>query len=189
MQESARRSQHERSETMRAALLRAGRDLFVRNGYAATGTPDIALAAGVTRGALYHHFRDKADLFAAVVRAEASTIATEIEASGSVGLTPIETLIQGGEAFLAAMRIPGRARLMLVEAPAALGSGHLGDMDALIRARGLESGLHAAGIDQPGPLAALLSAAYDRAALAIDRGEPPGPWRMALKRMLRGVVG
>lgn len=188
MQEIARRSQHERSETMRAALLRAGRDLFVRNGFAATGTPDIALAAGVTRGALYHHFRDKADLFAEVVRAEATAIAAEIEASGSIGLTPIETLIQGGEAFLTAMRIQGRARLLLVEAPAALGSDHLAHMDALIRARGLETGLQAAGIEQPGPLATLLSAAYDRAALAIDRGEPPGPWRMGLKRLLRGVV-
>lgn len=184
-----RRSQKERSDAMRAALISAGRDLFVRKGFAATGTPDIAAAAQVTRGALYHHFADKEDLFAAVVQAEAQAIADEIEASGSIGLTPRETLIQGGEAFLAAMRTPGRARLMLVEAPAILGAERLAQIDAATGGRTLEEALRAAGIVAPAPLAALLSAAYDRAALAIAQGDPPGPWRVALNRLVRGAVG
>ncbi|WP_180996029.1 TetR/AcrR family transcriptional regulator [Tabrizicola aquatica] len=188
MQEIKRRSQKERSDTMRAALVAAGRDLFIRNGFAATGTPDIVAAAGVTRGALYHHFQDKTDLFAAVVEAEAEAIAAEIDASGSIGLTPRETLIQGGEAFLAAMRSPGRARLMLVEAPAVLGVDRLARIDAATGGRTLELALQEVGIEAPGPLAALLSAAYDRAALAIDLGQPPGPWRAALNHLVRGAI-
>jgi AcrR family transcriptional regulator len=188
MQGDTRRSQKERSDSMRAALVRAGRKLFVNSGFAATGTPEIVAAAGVTRGALYHHFQDKQALFAAVIRAEAEAIATEIEAAGYGGLTPVEALIRGGEAFLAAMRAAGRARLMLVEAPAVLDAATLAEIDAETGGRTLEAGLAAAGVSEPRVLAGLLSAAYDRAALAIDQGEAPGPWLHALERLLRGAL-
>ncbi|MGL4235156.1 TetR family transcriptional regulator [Tabrizicola sp.] len=189
MQEIRRRSQQERSQTMRAALIHAGRELFVRNGFAATATPDIVASAGVTRGALYHHFQDKEDLFAAVIRAEAEAIAAAIEAADFSDTTPLAALIRGGEAFLDAMTVPGRTRLMLVEAPAVLTPELLAEVDAATGGKTLEDGLRAAGVDQTGPLSALLSAAYDRAAQAIDRGEPSGPWRAALKQLLEGVVG
>lgn len=188
MQDAVRRSQRERSDTMRAALLRAGRSLFVRNGYAATGTPDIVAAAGVTRGALYHHFADKEALFAAVIRAEAEAVAEAIEKAEFAGLSPVETLVQGGEAFLAAMRVHGRVRLMLIEAPAVLGPELLAEIDATTGGGTLEAGLAAAGVAAPGPMSALLSAAYDRAALAIDAGAPAGPWLAALERLVRGVT-
>jgi AcrR family transcriptional regulator len=173
---------------MRASLIRAGRDLFVRLGFAATGTPDIVAAAGVTRGALYHHFADKDALFAAVIRAEAEAVAAEIEATDYAGLDPAAALIRGGQAFLAAMRAPGRARLLLVEAPAVLSAPVLVEIDAATGGRTLESALKAAGLVDVGPLAALLSAAHDRAALAIERGEPAGPWVQALEQLVRGAV-
>jgi AcrR family transcriptional regulator len=188
MQETQRRSQKERSQTMRAALIRAGRELFVRNGFAATATPDIVKLAGVTRGALYHHFQDKEDLFAAVVEAEAEAVAAKIEATDFSGLSPLDVLVQGGESFLAAMAQPGRTRLMLVEAPAVLRPDRLARIDAATGGRTLEGGLRAAGIDNPTPLSALLSAAYDRAALAIGRGDAPEPWQRALRQMLEGLV-
>lgn len=174
---------------MRAALVAAGRKLFIDKGFIATGTPEIVAAAGVTRGALYHHFADKEALFAAVIRAEAEAVAGQIDASGSPDLSPAEALIQGGEAFLTAMREPGRARLMLIEAPAALSPETLADIDAATGGRTLEEGLRTAGVNDPANLSALLSAAYDRAALAIDRGDPPGPWQSALRRMLLGIIG
>lgn len=188
MQEAPRRTQRERSDAMRTALIQAGRDLFVRIGYAATGTPDIVAAAGVTRGALYHHFADKEALFAAVIRAEAEAVAAEIEAADYAGLEAEEALIHGGRAFLAAMSAPGRARLMLVEAPAVLSPQALAAIDAETGGRTLEGALMAAGLAEPGPMAALLSAAHDRAALAIERGEPAGPWVSALERLVRGAV-
>lgn len=187
-EEATRRTQKDRSESMRSALIAAGRKLFVDKGFAATGTPEIVAAAGVTRGALYHHFADKEALFAAVIRAEAEAIAGQIESSGTPDLTPAEALIQGGEAFLSAMRQPGRARLMLIEAPAALPPDTLAEIDAATGGRTLEEGLRAAGVAEPAVLAALLSSAYDRAALAIDRGDPPQPWHEALRRLVTGLL-
>jgi AcrR family transcriptional regulator len=188
MQEIRRRSQKERSDSMRAALVQAGRELFVRDGFAATATPDIVALAGVTRGALYHHFADKEDLFAAVVRSEAETVAREIEAVDFTGLSPLAALVRGGEAFLAAMAAPGRTRLLLVEAPATLPSALLAEIDAATGGQTLLEGLVAAGVENPRPMSALLSAAFDRAALAINDGEDPEQWQAALRRLLQGVV-
>src|SRR4029078_5173875 len=67
--ESKGRTQEQRSAGTRQALVAAGRRLWAARGYAEVGTPEIAAAAGVTRGAMYHQFADKADLFLAVVEA------------------------------------------------------------------------------------------------------------------------
>lgn len=188
MQDIPRRSQKERSDSMRARLIQTARDLFVKDGFAATATPDIVARAGVTRGALYHHFQDKEDLFAAVVRAEAEAVAAEIEAIDSAGLSPEEALLRGGAAFLTAMQVEGRVRLLLIEAPAVLTPAQLADIDAATGGGTLEAGLVAAGVPMAGPLSALLSAAFDRAALAIDRGEPREPWEAALHQLIRGLL-
>src|SRR3712207_6168462 len=66
----ARRTQQERSETTTSELLAAARDLFAERGYAATSLGDITAAAAVTKGALYHHFSGKRDVFEAVCRLE-----------------------------------------------------------------------------------------------------------------------
>lgn len=188
MQEAPRRSQKERSDSMRTRLIQTARNLFVQNGFTATATPDIVARAGVTRGALYHHFRDKEDLFAAVVLAEAEAVAAEIEAVDDAGLTPEAALLRGGAAFLSAMQVEGRVRLLLVEAPAVLTPAQLAGIDAVTGGRTLEAGLTAAGVPLPGPVSVLLSAAFDRAALAIDRGEPRETWEAALHHLIRGLL-
>ena len=74
-----RRTQAERRAETRARLLAAARELFVEQGFAETGTPELVSKAGVTRGALYHHFMDKTDLFRALARQEAQAIGTTID--------------------------------------------------------------------------------------------------------------
>ena len=83
------RSNRERTEATKRALIDAARVLFVERGYAETATPDIVQMAGVTRGALYHHFEDKRALFRAVVEQEAGAVAAAIE----------ERSLQSGSAY------------------------------------------------------------------------------------------
>src|SRR6266705_1117033 len=78
---SMTRTKHDlRSEATRQQLATAARALFGARGYAGVGTEEIVRAAGVTRGALYHQFRDKADLFAAVAEEVEAEIAERIAA-------------------------------------------------------------------------------------------------------------
>src|ERR1700758_477806 len=67
--EIKRRTQEQRSAATRDALISAARKLWGQRGYAEVGTPEIAKEAGVTRGAMYHQFTDKATLFRQVVEA------------------------------------------------------------------------------------------------------------------------
>ena len=125
-----RRTNRERSEGTTATLIAVARHLFVDRGYAETGTPDLVAAAGMTRGALYHHFADKRALFRAVVVAESRAVAEAVERSAPGGHDPVADLVTGGEAYLDAMAEPGRSRLLLVEAPAVLGPADAAAIDA-----------------------------------------------------------
>ena len=155
-------------------------------------------AAQVTRGALYHHFADKAGLFLAVAQQAADEVAAEIDRGSARAATPLQALIDGAEAYFAAMARGGRARLLLLDAPAVLPAGQLLALSERAGARALQAGLQAAWTAGPGgalpaaelaALAALLSAAFDRAALAIARGEPAAPYRQAMRRLLARLVG
>src|SRR5688572_30170316 len=91
----------EQSELTRGALLRIARELFTEKGYADTATEDIVQRAGVTRGALYHHFRDKADLFqAAFEDAERELVETVRTAAASAQTDPWQGFLVGCQAFL-----------------------------------------------------------------------------------------
>ncbi len=185
------RSNRDRTEKTRAALMQAARVLFVEKGYADTSTPEIVAAAGITRGALYHHFEDKRALFRAIVTDEALAVARAIELETPDGLQPVDALLKGSVAYLDAMRAPGRTRLLLIEGPSVLGLAQMKKLDDENAARTLRDGLEAA-IDARGlPLAALadlLSAAFDRAALAIDAGEDAQAYRAAIVALIRRVV-
>lgn len=185
------RSNRDRTEKTRAALIQAARALFIGKGYAETSTPEIVAAAGITRGALYHHFEDKRALFRAIVTDEALAVAETIERETPDGLQPLDALLKGSAAYLDAMRVPGRTRLLLIEGPSVLGLAEMKKLDDENAARTLREGLEAA-IDARGlPLAALadlLSAAFDRAALAIDAGEDAQTYRAAIVALIQRVV-
>lgn len=189
-----RRSNEERSRQTRAALVAAARALFVERGYGETGTPEIVETAGLTRGALYHHFADKQALFAAVVEAEAQAVAAEIEAAAGADPDPLRALAEGGRAFLAAMTAPGRTRLLLLDAPAVLGRETLREIEARHAMRTLREGLEAAiaaGAIPALPITPLieaLGALFDRAALAIGTGDAPEDWHAVIDALVAGLA-
>lgn len=186
------RTNEERSEGTRRALVAAARSLFIEKGFAAASTPQIVAAAGITRGALYHHFADKRALFRVVVELESRAVADAIEAGVPAGLDPVPSLIAGSRAYLAAMASPGRTRLLLVEGPSVLGSAAVAVLDEANAARTLRDGLEAALPDlgelSLTALAALLSAAFDRAALAIDQGADPQIYSSAMEVLVERLV-
>ncbi|HVW33314.1 MAG TPA: helix-turn-helix domain-containing protein [Acidimicrobiia bacterium] len=119
-----RRTQAERSAATRGALLAAARELFARDGYAATGREAIAERAGVTRGALYHHFSDKEGLFRAVFdQIEAEVMAQVAEAAmadPALAGDPLGQLRVGALAYLDSALDPAVQRICLIDAPAVL---------------------------------------------------------------------
>ena len=107
-----RRTQAERTAATTGALLRTARELFAADGYAGTSLQAIADAAGVTKGALYHHFAGKEELFAAVYDREQDALVAEAE-----GAPDLE---EACVAYLRAARDPATRRITLVDAPLAL---------------------------------------------------------------------
>ena len=192
-QESGRRSNRDRTEATRADLIRAARKLFTEKSYAETGTPEIVAEAGVTRGALYHHFADKQALFAAVVEQEAAVVAAEIDHASPPSLSARDALIAGSDAYLQAMRTPGRTRLLLLDGPAVLGRAAMDEIDNRQGNRSLREGLVAAMRAQAmtrlpaEALTALLAAAFDRAALAIEAGASGEDYRTVLIALMDGL--
>ncbi len=194
-QNSGRRSNKERTQTTRAALLGAARQLFIEKGYADTGTPEIVAAAKVTRGALYHHFADKQALFRAVVENEAALVADEIDRAAPDDLPAGEALIKGGDAYLQAMALPGRTRLLLIDGPAVLGRAGMDEIDDRHATRSLRAGIGFAvksgALPRNLPVEAttlLLSAAFDRAALAIETGGDAADYRAVLAALIDGLA-
>lgn len=187
-------SNEDRSALTRAALLRAARKLFVEKGYADTATPELVKAAGVTRGALYHHFEDKKAIFRAVVEAECRQIADAIRAATTEPSSALAALKQGARAYFDAMQDKGRVQLVLIEGPAALGLGAIQQINDQNAGETLSKGIAAAiasGEIQELPTAALstlLDAAFDRAALEIANGAPRPEIEAAMDALLEGLT-
>jgi AcrR family transcriptional regulator len=193
MKAPAKRTQQQRRTETTRALVAAARACFADKGYAGTGTPEIVATAGVTRGALYHHFADKQALFTAVVEEEHALLAMAVNAASESEDEPgpVKALIEGGEAFLSAMQDPGRRQILLIDAPAVLGREALDAINARYGLRtliaGISEAIKAKAIrDLPVlPLAHLLNTMFDRAALAGPE-ELPG-YRKSIKALIRGL--
>jgi AcrR family transcriptional regulator len=169
-----------RSGATRRLLVTAARGLFGARGYAHVSTEEIVRAAGVTRGALYHQFRDKAGLFAAVAEEVEAEIAERISAAAAAAAAdPLEALRAGARLFLAACTEPEAAQIILIDAPAVLGWEAWRDLAGryglgLVQF-GLQSAMDAGAIvPQPVvPLAHVIVGALDECALYVARAEDP----------------
>lgn len=191
---SERISNEQRSESTKAALISTARKLFTEKGYVETGTPEIVAAAGVTRGALYHHFADKADLFFVVAIDAAREVAKSVEKAASRETTALNGLLRGAEAYFTAMSSNGRAKLLLIDAPAVLPPDRVRSLSEAAGEDELRSGLaELISTSKNAPplreLTIVLSAAFDRAALAIAQGEKPGRYKAVLKAILDRIAG
>ena len=110
------------SEATRAALIATAGRLFAERGYADVGTEEIVRATGVTRGALYHHFAGKKELFEAVYEEVERQLVERIAASAiSSAVDPLQALAAGAEAFLDACEDPAVQQIALLDAPSVLG--------------------------------------------------------------------
>ncbi|MCU1641923.1 MAG: TetR family transcriptional regulator [Nocardia sp.] len=195
-----RRSQEDRSRATRAALEEAGRRLFAERGFAGTSAEDLVSAAGVTRGALHHHYGDKRGLFLVVLEQIENETTDEIESSIA---TVDPDNILGGMAvglsvFLEICRRPAMLQIVLTDAPTVLGwsawrefeTAHsLGLITAQLE-RAREAGLIA---EVPIPvLAQLLISALSEAALIVAHAEDPevarGEAQEALMVLIGGIV-
>ncbi len=190
-------TKEERAQATRTALLQAARDLFTEHGYAAVGTEEIVRRAKVTRGALYHHFTDKRDLFRAVHEQMEGEIVSAIAATMDPQADPLEALKTGTRAFLDACMDPAHARVNLLDAPSVLGWAEWREIDmrhglGLVSA-GLQGGMEAGVLrEQPvRPLAHLLLAAMGEAALMIANSPDPQATRdemeLSLLELLDGL--
>jgi AcrR family transcriptional regulator len=169
----------EESEATRAELVAVARRLFGERGYAKVNTEEIVAAAGVTRGALYHHFAGKEELFAAVYEQVEADLVAELAGIENAATDPLDVLHRGAAAFLEACRRPEVQRIALLDAPSVLGWERWREIGVRY-GFGLIQGVLEAGMDQGvierrpvRPLAHVLLGAIDEAAMLVARSEDP----------------
>jgi AcrR family transcriptional regulator len=184
----------ENAAATRRALLSRAQELFAQRGYADVSLDEICRRARVTKGALYHHFRDKRDLFRAVcVRVEEDWVAKTL-AVASAEPDPFGRLQLGCQSSLDGCLDPTVQRILLIDGPAVLDWQELRELDAhrglgVMRAT-LKDAMDAGEIEQQpvGPLARLLLGALTEAALAIARDADPQTARRQLGWSLARLI-
>lgn len=161
------------SEATAAAVLAAARRLFAARGYAHVPLDEVAAAAGVTRGAVYHHFGSREGVFAAVHAAVQASVAAAVEAAADGAVDAWDALERGCRAFLEASVGDDARRVMLLDGPAVLGWQRWRDADAAHSVRLLDDVLHeladagALRVPSVPAASALLSGAMNEAATWI----------------------
>lgn len=190
----AARTHAQRSEATTASLLDAARERFAASGYRATSLDAICAAAGLTKGALYHHFASKQEVFAGVFEREQERLRAIVDQAMLRPRDPWAAVEAGCSAFLDACQDPGVQRVVLLDAPEALGweavrAGEAGALNSL--GAGIERAIAAGRIaPRPArPLAHLLFGAVSEGAMAVARAErPAAEYRRVLLELRRVFV-
>ena len=196
-EEGGRRTQAQRRATTRRALLDAARSMFAEKGYHETAAEEIVRRAGVTRGALYHHYEDKKDLFRAVVDEMEGEIDEEIEAAERAQPNLPGAVMAGYRAFVDAVLDPEMRRTFFLDGPSVLG-WEWREIDARHAVGKIEEGLEAliaGGFVEPqpvGPLARLINGTLLEAAFFVAASEDPEAARDevwgAMERLVGGLL-
>ncbi|WP_049560931.1 TetR/AcrR family transcriptional regulator [Nonomuraea sp. SBT364] len=193
---SSARTQAERTAATRAALVAAGRRLFAEHGFAGVGTETLVREAGVSRGALYHQFGDKTELFAAVladVEGEVTrSLATAVLAEGEADF--VTTMRRAVDAWLDACGSADVQRIVLIDGPAVLGwvrwraicQPHILGLIESVLAAGVANGTL---LPLPvKPLGHILLAIADEAALYLNAATDHATARDELTRVIEPLV-
>ena len=190
-------SQAERRANTRKAILAAAEDLFGKRGFAATTVDEIAAAAGIAKGAVYHHFATKEDLFEAVFEAASEALVQRVVAASAKAADALDGMVVGSRAYFAACAEARTGRIILQDGPAVLGWERWREIDARHFGRMIPTALEAAmthGLiaKQPvQPLARLLLGAVTEAAVASAAAADPARTGMehvqALETVLTGL--
>lgn len=187
------------AEATRGELVRVAADLFAAHGYAGASLEDIAQKAGLTKGALYHHFRDKRALFAAVVgqMLEDDLVRIQEESkrlAGPRGDTSWKRLLLLTDLFLDGFRDPRQSRIVWIDGPAVLGWQRWHAVVAeptLDRIMSIVGLLEERGVAAPAmrrPLAQLFFGAVQEAGLAIAHAADPAAKREELATALHWML-
>lgn len=190
-------AQRNQARQTRDAVLAAAREVFIERGYADAGTEEIVARAELTRGALYHHFAGKKDLFRAVFQAFVREW-LERQGPGEADADPVEYLRSVFRAYLLeASQDAALQRLFLVDGPGVLGWAEWRELGKPLGVEFVEAPLArgiAAGLLQDLPvalLAPMLLAAADEAAMVIANSSEPERARaqaeVTLDRLLDGL--
>src|SRR5215211_5143384 len=178
----------------RDALIEAALELFTERGYSGVGTEEIVARAKVTRGALYHHFTDKRDLFRAVFERVEGDLMERIGATMQSADDPYDLMISGMRAFLDACEEPAVKQISLTDAPAVLGWQEWREIDhrhGLGLTRAALQGAVDAGALRPiavEPMAHLFVAALSEAAFVIAHAARPRRARAEVEQALVEMV-
>ncbi len=191
-----RRTQSERSAATQSALQTAARRLWAKRGYAAVSTPEIAQAAGVTRGAMYHQYADKAKLFLAVLEnVEAEVIERlAVAVADAQPKTPAAALRIAADAWIEIASEPDVRQLVLLDAPSVLGWAGFREI-SLRYGLGMTEQLLNATIEagelkpQPvRPLATIMIGALDEAAMSIANAHDPEREKSEVRAVLNNLI-
>jgi AcrR family transcriptional regulator len=190
------RSQH--AEATRRAVLDAAKSLFGRRGYAQTSVDEIADAARVTKGAVYHHFAGKEALFRAVYAEVETGAQARVLRAANPGMAPVDQLVAMMNAYLDAALDVEIRRITLVDGPAIVGyepDDTAQQQPGYLAVRTFLATSMASGqlIDlDPGTLTDLVGSLAWVAGLLIARASDPDATRealgQALDAMLRGLA-
>jgi AcrR family transcriptional regulator len=176
------------------ALIRAGRELFGQKGFRQTSVDDLARAAGVTTGALYHHFPTKTALFEAVFEHAHTELMAASMAAAQNATDELDLLALGFEAFLDAVLEPDLQRILILDAPAVLGPARFTELDERYAFAVIVAALRAATeagtlrVDDPETVTRLLLGALTRGAMLIANSDDPVGTRHAVALSIRALL-